>query len=357
LTKATQLAAAMRAIGHDVLIAGGTDGGEPQAGRLALPVMGSFHSTPVPRGAGALRRLAATADVVHILGFRDPVGTIAARAAIRAGVPFVLEPVGMHRRRLRSLRLKGVYDVLIGASVIERAARIIATSQLELSEMIDDGVSPARVAIRANGVDVSDLLPLPPRGAFRAEYGIPAAVPLVLALGRITAKKQLAPLADAVLSLPDVWVAIVGPDDGDGTVERLRSEFSSRHERFRLVSEGLWGDAKGSAYADADMFCLPSATENFGNAAAEAAALGLPVVVTDRCGVSEWLDPAASRTVAFGDAAGLRAAIDRCLDPAVHDLAHERAQELREALSWDTLARGQIDIYEQVRSLVGGRRQ
>ena len=52
----------------------------------------------------------------------------------------------------------------------------------------------------------------------------------------------------------------------------------------------LYDEAKWAAYRDADLFVLPSQSENFGNAAAEAIACGTPVMVTDRCGIAPLVD-------------------------------------------------------------------
>ena len=50
-----------------------------------------------------------------------------------------------------------------------------------------------------------------------------------------------------------------------------------------------------------------------GNAAAEAAAVGLPVVVSDACGVAEILDPSAHRVIGVGDVDALTAAVDELI--------------------------------------------
>ena len=52
-------------------------------------------------------------------------------------------------------------------------------------------------------------------------------------------------------------------------------------------------------YADADVFVLPSAGESFGMVAAEAAAAGTAVVVTDQCGIAEWLSPDGALVVPY----------------------------------------------------------
>src|SRR4051794_19680767 len=104
--KVAQLAVALREQEADVIVAGCGDVRDRTEGTVVLPVLAGFHGTPVPATTNPVRRLAAGADVVHVLGYRDPVGTSAARAARRLGIPFVFEPAGMHRRRLRSLRIK-----------------------------------------------------------------------------------------------------------------------------------------------------------------------------------------------------------------------------------------------------------
>ena len=62
-------------------------------------------------------------------------------------------------------------------------------------------------------------------------------------------------------------------------------------------SQPLEGDAKWTAYRDADIFVLPSQNENFGNSAAEAVAAGTPVVVTEQCGIAPLLKDVAGLAV------------------------------------------------------------
>jgi hypothetical protein len=77
--KARSLAGALRARGYDVVLVGA---GDPDGDRtVGLGRRGSFHATPIPRRLHPLRRLTSGADVVHVIGFRDPVGTVAANEA------------------------------------------------------------------------------------------------------------------------------------------------------------------------------------------------------------------------------------------------------------------------------------
>ncbi len=345
--KARGLAEGLRSIGHPVTVVGVGSA----AGSQGLPQFARFHGTPVPARLKPLVRSIGDADVVHILGYRDPVGTVAALIARRAQLPYVFEPSGMHRRRIRSLGLKSVFDRFVGNRVVRHAAVIVATSKVEAKELEEDGVPPGRIKVRPNGIEMDGLLPLPARGALRRKLNIPSDAPVVLSLGRITAKKGLLDFVRALGALNGVWGIVAGPDEGDGTLDRLLSERSRLvlGERLVIVPEGLWGGDRAQAFADVDAFCLPSATENFGNAAVEAAAVSLPVVISDACGAAEWLDPNATRVVPYADVDVLAKALrDVLRDSRARRASEAAAPRIRDALSWDAVARRQHEIYQEL---------
>jgi glycosyltransferase involved in cell wall biosynthesis len=235
--------------------------------------------------------------------------------------------------------------------VVRGAAVLVATSELEATELQKDGISPNRIQLRPNGIEMDGLLPLPARGALRRKLNFPPDAPVVLSLGRITAKKGLLDFARALVTLSGVWGIVAGPDDGDGTLERLLSERArfGLTERLAILSEGLWGTDRAQSFADSDAFCLPSATENFGNAALEAAAVGMPVVISSACGGAEWLDSESTRVVPPGDVALLAKAIREVLqDRGARAAAAASAPGLRRALDWDVIARQQMEIYKDV---------
>jgi glycosyltransferase involved in cell wall biosynthesis len=195
------------------------------------------------------------------------------------------------------------------------------------------------------------LLPLPTRGALRRKLNFPPDAPVVLCLGRITAKKGLLDFARALARLSGIRGIVAGPDDGDGTLGRLLSERASLNltERLAVLPDGLWGSDRAQAFADVDAFCLPSATENFGNAAFEAAAVGLPVVISDACGAAEWLDPQGRRVVPYADVELLAEALRDVVENAnVRRASEAAAPRIRDTLSWHAVARMQHDIYEEL---------
>jgi glycosyltransferase involved in cell wall biosynthesis len=257
----------------------------------------------------------------------------------------------MHRRRLRSIGLKSIFDRWVGDRVVSNSAVVIATSKLEARELEEDGVPPARIRVRPNGIDMDGLLPVPTRGSLRRKLKVPSESPLVLSLGRITAKKGLLDFARALGMLAGAWGLVAGPDEGDGTLERLLAERTrlGLTERLAILPYGLWAGDRAQAFADADAFCLPSATENFGNAALEAGAAGLPVVISDACGAAEWLEPEASRIVPYGDVEALSIGLRDVLENAfVRRAAQAAAPRICEALSWSAVAGRQNRIYEEL---------
>ncbi|MFN7985429.1 MAG: glycosyltransferase [Vicinamibacterales bacterium] len=130
------------------------------------------------------------------------------------------------------------------------------------------------------------------RGAFRACLGIASDAPLVLFLSRVDQKKGLDLLIQGFALLrakvPKAVLVIAG-NGSPAFVSSLRALAASTGlSDDAIVWAGfVEGEAKREAFADADVFALPSYSENFGIAVAEAMAAGLPVVVSDRVGIHD----------------------------------------------------------------------
>lgn len=344
--KAAHLSKALREAGCETSLIG--CGSAP--GAIGLPTIGRLHATPIPRSIAPIKVAVAGSDVVHILGYRDPVGTAAAAYARRRGIPYIVEPLGMYGPKLRSARMKAAYESAFGKRLMARAKMLIATSEVESTDLIGAGLSATSIRLRPNGVSVGDLLPLPERGSFRARMGIGADALLVLTISRLSITKGLTALGSAAYELPEVVFVVAGPDDRDGTLAALKKAavLPGLGARLIVLPEGLWGSDKAFAFADADCFCLPSATESFGIAAAEAAALGLPVVLSDRCGGREWLNPESTRIFEFGNTPALVEVLRETLaDEPTTDAARAAAPAIRDRLKWSSVAAMQIDLYNE----------
>ena len=281
-------------------------------------------------------------DVVHVFGFRDWVSTMTARWCNSNAVPYVFEPLGMFQPKLRKVVLKRALDATLYRKVATEAALTVAVSTIEQHEL--EAVVPKdRIVIRPNGFPNPYRPPQRP-GPLRGLLGLDAAVPLVLFVGRVARGKGLEHLVSAVGALDGVQLAIVGPDDGHGLTADLH------RLRDRLGADGrihMLGPVESplDLYGDADVHALPSAHENFGMVAAEAAAAGTASIVTDRCGIAEILHDRGALVIPYG-LDPLRDALVRLLgDDHLREQLGRQGQEVAADFSWTTVTRLQAEIY------------
>jgi glycosyltransferase involved in cell wall biosynthesis len=308
---------------------------------LATPAryrwMGITPSLPL-----VLRRLPRP-DVVHVFGFRDVVGTGVARWARRNGIPYVFEPLGMFTPRVRKVRFKHLFDASIVRNVVRGAAVVVTTSELEKRQLVAGGVAADRVEVRGNGFPPPAPADTPAGTPLRDRLEIDGA-PLVLYVGRLAKDKGIDLLVDAVGGLEGVHVVLVGPDDGHGVAARIAAAaaepaLAGRIHRLEPETRPL------DLYREADVFVLPSAGESFGMVAAEAAAAGTPVVVTDRCGVAEFLGEEGALIVPY-DRNAIREAVSRVLeDGPLRERVRAGGLAAAARYSWDEMARRQERLY------------
>lgn len=306
---------------------------------LATPVryrwMGITPSLPL-----LLRRLPRP-DVVHVFGYRDVVGTGVARWARKNGIPYVFEPLGMFMPRVRKVRFKRLFDASIVRNVPRHAAVIVASSELEKRQIVASGGRADHVEVRGNGFPPPSA-DEPPGTRLRDQLGIDGA-PLVLYVGRLAKDKGIDLLLDALPELDGVQLVIAGPDDGHGVVARIdaaAAEPATAGRVHRIEPE----ERPLDLYREADVFVLPSAGESFGMVAAEAAAAGTPIVVTDRCGVAEYLGDGA--LVVPYDRQAIADAISRLLrDDELRATLRTAGLAAAARYSWAEMARRQEELY------------
>jgi glycosyltransferase involved in cell wall biosynthesis len=288
-------------------------------------------------------------DVVHFYGLYDLLGPAASYFCRRQSIPYVIEPMGMYRPIVRSLRLKRLYLNLLGHRFIRGGRYLVATSEQEKQELIEGGIDAARVEIRRNGIELPVREPEP--GKFRRERAISSDAKMILFLGRLVSKKSPDLLLEAFANWrancglgKDAVLVLAGPDEGDGFWATLQSMADRVGVRDNVLFTGpLYDDAKWSAYRDADLFILPSQNENFGNTAGEAAACGTPVIVTDRCGIAPFVGTAGE--VIPHELPALEQALERMLqDPKLRENRRAGCRAFVESLSWE----GPLDQTEEM---------
>jgi glycosyltransferase involved in cell wall biosynthesis len=283
-------------------------------------------------------------DVVHVLGFRDVVSTVTAGWARLRRVPYVFEPLGMFRPRLRKVALKRGLDATLYGGVAGGAAAVVVSSGREAEDVMEAGVPAERVHVRGNGFPDPESIP-PSQRVLRGDLGIPGEARVVLYVGRVASGKGIHHLLAATRALPDVHLVVVGPDDRHGASEQLRAAQHDPQTATRVHLLAPTPEPPLHLYAEADVFCLPSAGESFGMAAAEAAAAGTPVVVTDRCGIAASFHDGEALVVPY-DGAAVVDALRRVLeDEQLSESLSAGGTAAARRLSWDHVAELQEEIY------------
>lgn len=288
-------------------------------------------------------------DVVHVYGFRDPTTTVTAAWCRARRVPYVFEPLGMFRPRLRKVGLKRALDSSLYRGVATGAARIIVSSELEAADVAAAGLPRERIVVRGNGFPDPGTMPLR-TGRLRAELGIPDSAPIVLYVGRIAAGKGVEHLLETARRLQSAHIVLAGPDDRHGTVSLVRAAQSASATAGRVHVLPPDSDSPLWLYPEADVFVLASAGDSFGLVAAEAAAAGTPVVVTDRAGVAGFFGEGEA-IVVRDDREAVADAIGRVLgDPALQAQLAEGGRAAARRLSWDHVTDLQEEIYRAAAS-------
>jgi glycosyltransferase involved in cell wall biosynthesis len=291
-------------------------------------------------------------DVVHIFGLYDFLGPAVADACRRRNIPYVIEPIGMFLPIVRSLWLKRIYHSIFGRKMIRQAGLLIATSEQEVEELVSADVPREKIFLRRNGVEVPAALP--ERGKFRAAHGISSDAKVVLFLGRLSAKKSPDLLLEAFAKLPapvlskNALLVFAGPDESPMKARLSQMAHQLGMAPRVLFCGPLFDAAKWEAYRDADLFVLPSQNENFGNTAAEAAAAGTPVVITENCGIAPLLAGVAG-LLAPHDAQAISRAIARVLtEPELHAQLSAGCKEAASRLGWEEPAQEMEASYRQL---------
>lgn len=140
------------------------------------------------------------------------------------------------------------------------------------------------------GVDATRFCPSSSwRSDVRMALSIPDSALVFCFLGRLNRDKGVVDLVEGFIKAglgSGHVLMIVGPDEGDLS-EAIRSRAESGGVEVRLTG----GTASPEKYlAASDVFCLPSYREGFGSSVLEAAAVGLPAIVSRIYGLVDAVD-------------------------------------------------------------------
>jgi glycosyltransferase involved in cell wall biosynthesis len=243
--------------------------------------------------------------------------------------------------------------------IVERAAGLLVTGTLARDSMIARGAHPERVRVFANTVDVKrfgdrmdGLAASRPR--LRRDLGAADDDVVVLSVARLAREKGLDALVRAVAAAEDARLLLVvageGPERG-----QLAARADGLGVRLVLTGDVDW-ERIVELYAAADVFALLSEREPWAVVVNEAAACGLPLVLSDRVGAAHDLlhDGENGRLVAAGDVGVAATALrELASDPELGRAWGARSRELAGDWGYGPSVEG---FLEAVREAVSHRR-
>ena len=239
-------------------------------------------------------------DIIHLHGVFDYYTYFVCRYI--KNIPIFLSPRGSlvgwgMKRSISTYTKKEIFLKTIGKMIFNRSNIIHFTTKYERDSFIDivGDKFTDKMRIVPNGLSIienkieSDL--------FIRKFNL-TEKKIILFIGRVSQEKALDLLIPAFARLVNddkvykekLLLVIAGPDEK--YYKRVLEDFIDKYGiRDNVLFTGhIDGDIKWSAYKSAEIFVLPSYSENFGMSVVEAMSCGAPVVVSNMVGIQKEID-------------------------------------------------------------------
>jgi glycosyltransferase involved in cell wall biosynthesis len=293
-------------------------------------------------------------DLLHIHAIFSYPSTIAMAIARAQKTPYIIRPLGQlcQWSLAQSAQKKQTYLRLIERQNLHHAQALHFTSHQEQQEAAALGLSTPSF-ILPHGL----ALPSPLSGAttqLREWLQLPPDQPIILFLARLHPKKGLDALITALgeLSAERFQLVIAG----NGTAE-YEAELLQRVTAAGLQDRTHWvgfvsGDRKQILLQGADLFALPSHSENFGIAVLEGMAAGLPVLITPGVALAEWVQTQNLGWVVAQSPDAIAEAVTNFLQQPqqAEAMGQAAAEAVRSEFAWQSIIAQLIQHYQTLRN-------
>ncbi len=283
-------------------------------------------------------------SLVHNFGLWSSFNHRISSQCRRKNVPMIVSPLGMlepwavNNKRLK----KKLGWFFFQKKDISGAAALHATAQEEADNLVKLGISRP-IAVIPHGIDLPKYLP---------EKKRKSEVRKILFLSRINKKKGLLTLVEAWKKVsPSGWkIIIAGPDEGGyQAVVQEKVDAYNLGEHFEFLGP-VYGRDKCSLFCQADLFVLPTFSENFGLVVPEALSYGIPVITTKGAPWSDLEETNSGWWIDFG-VDPLANTIDKAIrlsDRERVDMGLNGRALVESKYSWSKSAEKTLRLYEWI---------
>jgi glycosyltransferase involved in cell wall biosynthesis len=255
----------------------------------------SSKAFAIERMASSFLELASGIDIVHLHGVSQKSMLVIALAKL-LGKKIVIKLTSFGHDDPASIRAKGA----LTWAAYRQADRFIGVTPRFAEGFDATGLEESRFVFIPNGVDLDRFKPssVGVRAEFQNQLRIPTGDPVILFVGFFSPEKNPDVLFDAWLSLFERGVrstlVLVGATKGPyyeidaGIADRIKSKVAKRGLSESVVFVEA-ADNIEHYFRAADVFALPTAREGLPNVLLEAMASGVPPVITQLEGVTDWI--------------------------------------------------------------------
>lgn len=292
-------------------------------------------------------------EIVHQHGIWTGVSMATLIFSQRKKIPTIIAPHGslnqwaLNRSRWKKKIALSVYE----DNNLRFASCLYATSENEISDFRNFGLKNP-IAYIENGIQEKYLYTTGNAERFRKQNDISQHKHILLFLSRISPKKGLIMLVEAINSIRDKFtdwqLIIAGIDefnhkkDVETLVKQLKLEGN-----IKLIGS-LFDQEKADAFAAAELFILPSYSEGSPMVVLDSLASGVPVITTK---ASTWSDLNEYNCGWWTDisttaiASALREAVVMPVDD-LHQMGEEGKKLIESKYIWPKLAQKTIRLYD-----------
>ena len=309
--------------------------------RQAFPIRSFGRSREM---YNALMKDAANYDLIHNHSFWMAPNIYAGLVSKCKNIPLVNAPRGtMSKEALSRSRWKKTLVKLLGQKKAIYQTDAFHTTAKHESDDVKRLYPNTPIIQHSNGIDIPVL----------EDFDFISNSKKLLFLGRIHPIKGIENLIEAWANIEneftDWHLDIVGKGNSN-YIKELQRKIDSLSLKRILIKKPLFGNTKMTAYQRADLYILPSFSENFGVTVAESLANNTPVITTNG---TPWLE-LANNNAGWCIDVGVRP-IEEILKIALNisktelfEMGLNGRKWMKRDFSWDSIAKDMIKAYNSL---------